>query len=55
MGGIHQNLDVQGRRPRECREIVASFQHRDQPPVRVLVGNFRQLRRGPAEIGLGEL
>src|SRR5215471_279212 len=49
---LHQCLDVDANRFRQGGEVVAAFEHRHQPPLRVPRGNLGDLVSGPGEIGL---
>src|SRR5262245_10081876 len=52
--GLHQRPDVYADGPGQGGEVVAPFEHGNQPAVRLLGGDFRNFVRGPAEVGLGQ-
>src|SRR3954465_15138464 len=48
--GAHQRRDVGRDRVLQSLQIVAAFEHRDDPPARGFAGEIHQLARDPAEI-----
>src|SRR5467141_1043264 len=52
--GVHQRFDMHTYRLRQRGEVVAAFEHRYQPAVRMLVGDLGDLGCRPGEIRLDE-
>src|SRR6185295_14022540 len=51
---LHERLDVHADRLGERGQVVAAFEHRNQTPMRVLVGDFGDLGRRPGKVGFDQ-
>src|SRR5690554_243238 len=51
---VHEQLDVDGDRFRQSRQIVTAFEHRNHPPLGGSFGHLAQLVRDPSIVVLME-
>ena len=51
---VHESVEVRLDRTCQALEVVAAFEKRYDAAAGVAVGEVHELRRGPAEVGLGQ-